>query len=310
MEMNQHKISVIDPVSSALSRVKTILFQPFDLKKWFIIGFCAWLANLCGGGYNFSFQVGGQDKRTVLSQRAREFVSGNPEIIITIVLLISIFAIVLTVLLLWLSSRGRFMLLYCVAQNKAQVKRPWYLFKKQGNSLFLFLLLIGIAAVISVALFTVPFVLFCFVFKGLEVHLGATAGVALLTLVLTLILVAAIFALIFKFTNDFVVPLMYLRNFGSIPAWREFWRLLVDNKARFALYILFQILLALIIISIISFIVFAACCCCCIGLIVFIPYIGTVALLPVIVFKRSYSLYYFRQFGPAFDVIDLEPPRG
>ena len=309
METNQQKISVIDPVSPALGRVKTILFQPFDLKKWFLIGFCAWLANLCWGGYNFNFQFGGQDRRSALSDRAREFVSVNPEIIITIVLLISIIAIVLTVLFLWLSSRGRFMFLYCVAQNRAQVKRPWHVFKKQGNSLFLFLLLMSISALILTALFIVPVVLFCFVFKGREVHFAAPAAAALLMLVLILILLAVIFALIFKFTNDFVVPLMYLRGTRCVSAWREFWALLIGNKARFALYILFQILLALIIGSIISFIIFISCCCCCIGIIFFIPYIGTVVLLPVIVFKRSYSLYYFRQFGPAFDLIDVELPQ-
>jgi hypothetical protein len=33
-----------------------------------------------------------------------------------------------------------------------------------------------------------------------------------------------------------------------------------------------------------------------------IPYIGTVILLPVFVFKRAYSLMYLRQYGLEFDV--------
>jgi hypothetical protein len=33
-----------------------------------------------------------------------------------------------------------------------------------------------------------------------------------------------------------------------------------------------------------------------------IPYIGTVLLLPVAVFKRSYSIYYLAQYGPPYDV--------
>ena len=44
------EISVAEPVSPALERVKRILFQPFDLGKWFVIGFCAWLAQLGEGG--------------------------------------------------------------------------------------------------------------------------------------------------------------------------------------------------------------------------------------------------------------------
>ena len=44
------EISVAEPVSPALERVKLMLFQPFDLGKWFVIGFCAWLAFLGEGG--------------------------------------------------------------------------------------------------------------------------------------------------------------------------------------------------------------------------------------------------------------------
>jgi len=53
-------INVVELVSPALAHVKRMLFQPFDLGKWVIIGFCAWLAYLgeagsgsAGGNYNF-----------------------------------------------------------------------------------------------------------------------------------------------------------------------------------------------------------------------------------------------------------------
>jgi hypothetical protein len=57
---NSHReISVTEPVSPALERVKAMLFKPFDLGKWFTIGFCAWLALLgeggSGGGFNSGF---------------------------------------------------------------------------------------------------------------------------------------------------------------------------------------------------------------------------------------------------------------
>jgi hypothetical protein len=59
---NSHReISVTEPVSPALERVKTMLFKPFDLGKWFTIGFCAWLAFLGesggGGGFNNAFNI-------------------------------------------------------------------------------------------------------------------------------------------------------------------------------------------------------------------------------------------------------------
>ena len=57
--MNAHEIhvSVIDPIGPAFEKVKTILFRPFDLGKWFIIGFCAWLARLGEGGFHFNFNL-------------------------------------------------------------------------------------------------------------------------------------------------------------------------------------------------------------------------------------------------------------
>ena len=52
------QISVTTPISQAIERVRQILFNPFDLGKWFVIGFCAWLAGLGesggGGGGNFN----------------------------------------------------------------------------------------------------------------------------------------------------------------------------------------------------------------------------------------------------------------
>jgi hypothetical protein len=50
MNGNGSKIEIFKPFGEAFELMKKILFQPFDLKKWFVIGFAAWLANLGGGG--------------------------------------------------------------------------------------------------------------------------------------------------------------------------------------------------------------------------------------------------------------------
>ena len=45
-------ISYSDPLINGWARMKKILFSPFDLNKWFMIGFTAFLASLadCHGG--------------------------------------------------------------------------------------------------------------------------------------------------------------------------------------------------------------------------------------------------------------------
>jgi hypothetical protein len=105
---------------------------------------------------------------------------------------------------------------------------------------------------------------------------------------------------------DFVVPIMFLRRTKCTAAWREFLGLLGANFGRFVLYLLFQIVLGMGI----SMVVLAAVVvtCCIAGCLMGIPYIGAVVLLPVLVFERSYSLYYLTQFGPAYSVFPAASP--
>jgi hypothetical protein len=51
--------SVTVPLDQAFTRAKQITFQPFDLRKWFVLGFAAWLATLLESGMNFNFNVPG-----------------------------------------------------------------------------------------------------------------------------------------------------------------------------------------------------------------------------------------------------------
>src|SRR5690349_688874 len=50
------KIEIFKPFGEAFEVMKKILFQPFDLKKWLVTGFAAWLASLgAGGGGGFNY---------------------------------------------------------------------------------------------------------------------------------------------------------------------------------------------------------------------------------------------------------------
>jgi len=43
MDPSEPRIEVFAPFGEAFETTKKILFQPFDLTKWFVIGFAAWL---------------------------------------------------------------------------------------------------------------------------------------------------------------------------------------------------------------------------------------------------------------------------
>jgi hypothetical protein len=191
------------------------------------------------------------------------------------------------------------MFLHCVAQNKAEVKVPWTKFKQHANSLFLFRIVLGLIGFAAIGL---PLLLagglIAIMIAGNFPDVAGVFGIVMT--VLLIIAIAIVFAVIGKFTMDFVVPIMFLRTTSCVAGWREFLTLLSVNKGRFALYILFQIVIALAIGAIILTAVFVTCCCA--ACILAIPYIGTVLMLPVLVFKRAYSLLYLGQYGPEFDV--------
>jgi len=298
------RISVIDPLGPAFERVKIILFKPFLLEKWFVIGFCAWLAYLGeggggGGGGRAQWHSGSGARHA--AEQTKDFFLENLLWIIPVATIVLLIIVGLWILLTWLSSRGRFMFLHCVAQNKAEIKIPWTKFREHANSLFLFRIVVGL---IALAIFSLPclfavfFILamisgpsFVWAIPGLVV-----AGLAFFVLVI-------VFWLVKRFTTDFVIPIMFLRSPSCTAAWRQFLTILAANKGSFALYALFRIVIAISIVAIVIATVLVTCCC---ALCIFaIPYIGTVALLPILVFVRAYSLCYFRQFGPQLDVFNI-----
>lgn len=297
-------ISVTEPINLALERVRRVLFRPFDLGKWFTIGFCAWLAGLGERGFraNFGGNSGRGNQGGDIHQQwnhARDFFRDNLYWILPVIIAAVVFGIALWILFLWLNSRGKFMFLYCVALDRAEVSEPWRRFAQTGNSLFWFRLLLGLIGM----LFMLPFIVaIALVAVGMAAHDSWNfAGImVLIGLGFGVILVGIIFALIRKFTVDFVVPIMFLRGSRCLDAWGEFRRLLRAHLSAFVLYILFQIVIAIAIGVMVIAIVLATCCIA--GCLLAIPYVGTVLFLPVLVFKRAYSLHYLAQFGPTYNV--------
>lgn len=299
------RISVIDPLTPAFERVKTILFRPFDLTKWFVIGFCAWLAYLGegggGGGGGPNFQGGGDPREAF--EKTKDFFFDNLHWIVPVAVIAIMVIVVVALLVTWLSSRGRFMFLHCVARNRAEIKTPWTKFRQHANSLFLFRIVLGIIGFLTIAFIVLTVSLIAFFSK---VRFGFNIF-SLGSMVLTgLLFIAAIIVLLVikAFTTDFVVPIMFLQTTNCLDGWRRFLEILSARKGAFALYILFRILIGIAIGVMVLAVVLATCCCA--GCILAIPYIGTVLMLPVLVFTRSYSLYYLRQYGPELDVFSPE----
>jgi hypothetical protein len=311
------QVSVIAPIQPAIERARRLLFQPFDLARWFAIGFCAWLARLGEGGFS------GFNPRVALppdfqaprlsswhgssewwEQLSNEVMRNLPWILPLAVALAGL-VVALCLLMVWLSSRGDFMFLHCVALDRAEIAVPWRRYAREAWSLFLFRLALSLIAAVPILLLLATaavVVVRSFQQGGTSLVGGLTliaAGAALLVLGLGFLVVA-------KLTRDFVVPIMFLRG----GTWREAWSDLLGLFAgRFHLlivYLLFQIVLALAIGVLILVAVIATCCIA--GCLMVLPYLGTVALLPILVFQRAYSVYYLGQLGARYDLFQMAAP--
>jgi hypothetical protein len=289
-------ISVVDPLSAAFEWTKRVLFGPFRIEKWLVIGFCAWLSRLGqgggGGGPGGANWKPSDDLDGDIS-RAGEWLMDNLPLVILLGAILLIVVVALIVLITWLSSRGKFMFLENVLRDRAAVVEPWKRFRGAGNSVFLFRLILGLSALVFFTALGVGVIL---------AIVGATraeqsAGPAISILILTFLLVVPIaiaLALVGLFLNDFVVPIVYLRDQGVIDGWRVFGNLLSPYLGPFILYVLVRI--GIVVFAAILTIV-VTCCTCCIAA---LPYVGTVILLPLHVFVRSYSIFFLSQFGPDY----------
>ena len=287
--------------------MKIALFKPFDLHKWFIIGFSAFLVRLTegprGSGYSGWREDTSFREFHDFPNKAWEWLMSHPGWFIGIVFIV-IFLIILGITLIWLSSRGTFMFLDNVVHDRAEIAKPWKRYRTEGNSLFLWRLCF---ALICIGLFT-SYIIFFFTtaYHLYKDSYNEAVPVFLIVVMSFLFILTAVFVgFISMFLNNFVVPIMYKKNIKTTQAWSRFLSLLKRYPFHFILYGLILFLLAIL--SVIAVAV-AGLLTCCVGfLLLIIPYIGTVITLPIWYTFRAFSLEFLAQFGPEYE---LFPPSG
>lgn len=297
-------LSVIEPVSIAIEQTKEILFRPFELGKWLRLGFCAFLMGLTssggggGGGGPGQPRAGGGNPPG--GDPFFEWIKDHLLIVFAIAVVVVAMIIIVWFVITWLSSRGHFMFIDGVVQNRGAVVEPWREYRYEGNSLFwlrFWLSWASLTALLAIALFAGALALP----DILEDEFGLWAMSAIVFAAVSMVAFVLLSALVSMVLADFVVPIMYLRRTSSVKAlqaWHQ--EMLLGHFAAFVRYALFKILMS-ICVGVIA--LFVVCGTCCLAL---IPYIGTVILLPVYVFYRCYSLYFIEQFGPEWTIFPLE----
>src|SRR5512140_3249928 len=231
-------IRYIEPLNRAWGRMKTALFRPFDIHKWFVVGFNAFLAALMeasnGGGGARAGKKGKFGEFINFRRTAWDWLMGHPALAIAILFGV-VAAIAVFVVLTWASSRGVFMFLDNVVRGSVEIAKPWREYGKEGNSLFVWRLLLGIGAFLTFGLV----VAFFFVKAAALYDEGASPvlpigfmfGLGFLVLGLVLI-----WGYIVLFLKDFVAPLMYRNRIPAGHAWKLFLEVFRKYPFHFAGY--------------------------------------------------------------------------
>ncbi len=303
------QIEFFAPLGRAWGRTKEILFRPFMLETWLVMGFAAWLANLFHGGsfgVNGNFHRGGHHPSIAFHHfgaalgRFMDKVAASPG---TLMLLVfgGLLVLMIAVALLWVSSRAKLVFLDNAVTGNARIVEPWKRLGPLGDSLFLWRLAFGLISVLTMALLAAGAV-------GLGV-LGAAGmpgfihrGILFFVFLGIAVMLAAILLLFIRlWVESFIIPVMYRFNLSVLGAWKAFLPWLQEYAGAFVVYNLFVILLAVV----------AGMCIvalglmtCCIGwLILALPYVGTVILLPVWITYRLLGPIFLEQLNPDFAII-------
>ncbi len=296
-------ISYSGPLSRGWERMKKALFQPFNIVKWINIGFTAFLAGLTdfhgsSSGNNSGYKTSDWDDFFNFPQTAWNWLSEHP-LYSNLILLGIVLLIIFTIVLVWLSSRGKFMFLYNVVHNRDEVSLPWREYKKEGNSLFWWRFVFGwIVFIVFMAFFILCFNTAKTLYYG-NVPVGAMVWTIAGLVLLFLFLIITV-SYISLYLNDFVVPIMYKYRLGINRAWIKFLGLFVRHIGSFIVYGLFIFILG---IAVALVVIFFALVTCCIGLLlIVIPFVGSVILLPVSYTFRALSVEFLAQFGENYNL--------
>jgi hypothetical protein len=328
-------ISAVDTISLAVEHTKQQLFKPFRLGQWIKLAFVGLLAGELGSGGNFNFRF----PRSGGSGTWHPGLGGmNLALVATMVAVIVAAALVIGIILMYISSVMRFVLFDSVLARDCRIRAGWNHRQGPGARYFVWKILYALFTLGGMALLIGIPAAFAFAagwFREPKAHLAPLilGGVFLFFVVMIFALITGV---IFVLTKDFVIPQMALEEITVMEGWRRLWPLIQADKGGYAGYIGMKIVMAIgagIMVGIATVIL---------GVIIAIPTVGLsilailtgktagltwnaytitlavvvgsilisiflflVALLsvPFIVFFPAYSIYFFAARYPALSAV-------
>ena len=160
-------ISYTEPLLRAWERMKGMLFRPFHIETWFVVGFSAFLAHMFShtgsiANWNTGWRDRGHHAVDVQTEQAFDRVRDaalrlldNPAVLAAIAA--GLIVLMVGLVLAWVSARAEFVFLDNVATRRAAFTEPWRRCGKLGRSLFLWRAAYSFAFIVPLAFMIVPF---------------------------------------------------------------------------------------------------------------------------------------------------------
>jgi hypothetical protein len=339
--------SAVDAISPAFEHTKRQLLQPFRFGQWLRLALVGLLAGelSSGGGCNAPHTSNFNLPRHTGTEHflGPGLASTDPALFAGLIAVLVLAALVLGIVLMYISSVMRFILFDSVLAKECHIRRGWNQRQEPGWRYFLWKLLYSLVTLgVAIVLVGIPagFAFAMGWFNAPKDHVVALVlgGIALFFVFLIFVIVTSV---IYVLTKDFVVPQMALENIGAMEGWRRLSAMIKAEKAGYAGYVGMKIVLAIgasIIFGILGFIlalvflipvagvaiaavmggkaaglgwtagtITLAIVAGCILLAVFLFLLALISV-PVIVFFPAYSIYFFAARYPQLSAVLYPAP--
>lgn len=290
--------SCVEAAAQAYSKVGDVLFRPFDVRRWFSMGFCAWLATI--GTQSGNFNGFGEGSPEVLKQPAGGALDKLASLwehpgVVALLLTGVVLSLLLALWMCALRSRGDFMFLSRWYHPDAPILQCWSAARASGRALFLWrikfffvcVLLMAADGAFAYALVMKPYLEAGKVWSAELVPPAVACVTAAVLLGVASLVVAHI-------AKAFVVPLMYWHGVTVSKAWQVVFELCNQYPLAVLGYVA---LVAAGWVAVALAVVLFALCTCCVGAIpLVLPYFNAVFLLPVLLFFRGLPVCFLSQW--------------
>ncbi|GAB6880433.1 hypothetical protein JCM17823_27070 [Halorubrum gandharaense] len=232
--MSWHAVGAVD---DAVDTTRRFLF-PFSLVRWAKLA----LLVLLMGGISFNTSVSVPPFPNVESETAgwSDFAALAAELGVSTEVVVAIGAglFLLSSVLIVLSTALRLAFYDALRTNVVRIWDPFKRRLKPAAALFLFVLGVGV-------LLAAPFVLVALAVEYGYLTFAGTSTPAIAAAVLAALVWVVAGLLVLRFTVEFVVPVMVLRDDGPVAAWRRLWPTIRESWLGFLAYLVVHFVLGI-----------------------------------------------------------------